>query len=156
MTEAIIIRPIHKLAFPDGIYQWVYTICFIHPIHITMGIYCEMYLCALMSLFLFGTSINYWRKPITPSFERTIDMVCVFTVIPYHFYLSLYATNKIVCIGFGTTGILLYPLSIYIQCFNYIRAAAFCHCLLHIFISLSASFIYRDYYEKGKSLQWSF
>jgi hypothetical protein len=145
-----------ELAFPDGIYQWVHTICYLHPIHISIGIYCEMYLCALMAIALFGTSFNYWRNPITPSLARNIDMFCAFTVVPYHYFLALYTTNKIICIGFGTTGILLYPLSIYIQQkHNYIRTAAICHCLLHICISLSASFIYQDYYAQGISLKWN-
>ena len=144
-----------ELAFPDGIYQWVNTICFIHPIHITMGIYYEMYMCALMGMALFGTSFNYWRYPVTPSFARNIDMICAFSTVLYHYYLSVYTTNKLVCIGIGTTGILMYPTSLYLQHkHNYIKTAAFFHCLLHMFISLSACFIYRDYYEQGVSLKW--
>jgi hypothetical protein len=143
----------NELAFPDGIYQWVYSICFIHPIHISLGIYYEMYLCALWGGFMFCTSINYWRKPMVPSLERTVDMVCAFTIIPYHYYLSLYTTNKLLCTGIGTSGILFYILSVYIQ-HNYIKTAALCHCLLHMCISLSASFIYQDYYEQGISLKW--
>lgn len=145
-----------ELAFPDGIYQLVHTTCYIQLIHITVGIYYEMYLCALMGLVLFGTSFNYWRNPIIPSFARNVDMVCVFTLLPYNSYLFLYTTNKLVCIGLSATGIILYPTSLYLQHkHNYIEAAAICHCLLHMFLSLSACFTYQDYYAQGLSLKWN-
>jgi hypothetical protein len=144
-----------ELAFPDGIYQWVHTICFLHPIHISVGIYYEMYLCSIMGFALFCSSFNYWRIPMVPSVERTIDMFFAFTIVPYHYYLSLYTSNKLLCTGIGTTGIILYPISIYIQHnYNYIKTAALFHCLLHMSISLSACFIYQDYYEQGISLKW--
>jgi len=156
MTDTIIIRPNKQLAFPDGIYQWVQTICFVHPIHITFGFYYEMYLCAMMGIALFYTSFKYWQNPITPSFERNRDMICVFTIVPYHYYLSLYTTNNILCTSIGVTGILMYPLSLYLQhIHNYIKQAAICHCLLHVFVSVSASLIYQDYYEQGMSLKWN-
>ena len=146
----------NELAFTDGIYQWVHTMCYIQLIHITVGFYYEMYLWAVMGIALFGTSFNYWSNPITPSFERNVDIICAFTVLPYNYYLSLYTTNKLLCIGLGTTGVMMYPISLYLQHkYNYIKAAAVCHCLLHMCISITACFIYQDYYEQGLSLKWN-
>lgn len=146
----------NELAFPDGIYQWVHSTCYIHPIHISLGLYYEMYLCAIMGFAVLCTSFNYWRNPIVPSVARNVDMGVVFTVIPYHYYLTLYTNNKLLTMAMSTTGILMYPFSIYIQHnYNYVNAAAFCHCLVHMCISLSACFIYQDYYEQGISLKWN-
>lgn len=154
--EAIIENKLYELAFPDGMYQWVHTICYIHPIHIILGLYYEMYLCAFMGVALFCTSFNYWRKPMVPSIGRNLDMFTAFTTIAYHYYLSLYTTNKLLSTGIGTTGILLYPAGIYVKNkYNYIRVATICHCLLHICISISACFIYQNYYEQGLSLKWN-
>lgn len=145
-----------ELAFPDGIYQLVHTMCCLHPIHISLGIYYEMYLCAFMGMVLFGTSLNYWRNPVIPSFARNMDMICAFTIVFYYYYLSLYTTNKIVCIGFNTTGMIMYPISLHLQHnYKYIRSAALCHCLIHMCVGLSVCFTYRDYYEQGHSLKWN-
>jgi hypothetical protein len=146
----------NELAFPSGIYQYVHTMCYIHPIHIILGFYYEMYLCGVMGFALFFTSFNYWRNPVIPSIRRNVDMFAAFTIVPYHYYLSLYTSNKLLCTGMGTTGIILYPVSLFLQHnYNYIKAAAFCHSLMHMCVSLSACFIYQDYYEQGLSLEWN-
>ena len=144
------------LAFPDGIYQWIFKICFLHPIHIVLGFYYEMYLCGLMGIILFGSSLNYWKKPYVKSIARYFDMLCVFLIVPYHLYLSFYTDNKLLSTGFVITGILMYPLSLYFQFIhNYIKHAAICHMLLHLCISIGVCFIYRNYYEQNMSKKWT-
>ena len=108
-----------ELAFPDGIYQYVYSHLILHPIYIILGFYYNMYLCSIGAIIIFITSINYWKAPLIKSFARKLDMTCVFIIMPCHYYLSFYATNKIVSSGMMTIGILNYPLSIYLQNIQY-------------------------------------
>jgi len=143
-----------ELAFPDGIYQYVYSNLFLHTIHIIIGFYCNMYLCSTGAIIIFITSINYWKKPVIKSFTRKIDMTCVFIIVPYHYYLSFYTTNKIVSSGMMTIGILNYPLSIYFHNIQYIKTSALCHCLLHIFVSIGCSFMYHNYYTEKNGCKW--
>ena len=78
-----------ELGYPDGIYQKLFKICYIHPIGIFAGIYYGSPLATILSIMLSLTSINYWRYPLITSIRRTIDMIVAFTAISYHIYLSL-------------------------------------------------------------------
>ena len=144
-----------ELAFPDGIYQYVYSNLFLHTIHISIGFYCNMYLCSTGAIIILMTSINYWKKPVITSFARKIDMICVFIIVSYHYYLSFYTTNKIVSSGMMTIGILNYPLSIYFHNIQYIKTSALCHCLLHTFVSIGCSFMYYNYYIEQNGCKWN-
>ena len=143
-----------ELAFPDGIYQYIYSIVFLHPINIIIGFYCNMYLCSTGAIIIFITSINYWKAPLIKSFARKLDMTCVFIIMPCHYYLSFYATNKIVSSGMMTIGILNYPLSLYLHSIHYVKTAAMCHCLLHIFVSIGCCFMYYNYYIEKNGCKW--
>ena len=88
-----------ELTYPDGLYRYIYGICFTHPIHIFMAFYCELYSCGLMGIILFMTSMNYWQRPYKKSIARTLDMICVFIIVSYHYYLALFAMNKLLCVG---------------------------------------------------------
>ena len=144
------------LAFPRGIYQLIFKTCFLHPIHIILGFYYEMYLCGIMGIILFGTSLNYWYNPNIKSLARYIDMIAAFTIVPYHLYLSFFTDNKIICTGILISGISMYPLSLFLQYnLNYIKRAALCHCLLHIFVSIGVCFVYKAYYEQDMSKKWN-
>ena len=143
-----------ELAFPDGIYQYVYSHLILHPIYIILGFYYNMYLCSIGAIIIFITSINYWKKPVIKSLARKIDMTCVCIIVPYHYYLSFYTTNKLVSSGMITIGILNYPLSIYLQNIQYIKTSAICHCLLHLFVSVGSSFMYHNYYTEKNGCKW--
>ena len=138
------------LTYPNGIYQMIYKVCFLHPMHILSAFYYDMPLSGVLGLILFVTSLNYWKHPIRDSIERKMDVVCVHIIIPYQYYLSLFTTNTILSTGFMTAGILMYPLSNYMQTTNRIRWSALCHCLLHILISIGLCFMYKNYYAQGK------
>ena len=84
------------LGYPDGIYQYIFKMCFLHPINIYAGFYYGNFIGGAMGLALFGSSLNYWRHPLIDSYRRTVDMVVVFIVVPYHIYLS---TNRLLCTG---------------------------------------------------------
>lgn len=133
-----------ELGYPDGIYQYIFNICFLHPINICAGFYYANPIGGTMGLALFGTSLNYWRYPLITSYRRKMDMVVAFVSVSYHIYLSLLTKNKLLCTGPLLCGSIMYPLSIWLQKCNYVKHAAFCHCLLHISVIAGASFTYRD------------
>lgn len=139
-----------ELTYPDGLYQKIYKICFIHPIHILAAFYYEMYFCGLTGIILFFTSANYWQKPYKKSIARILDMICVVIIVSYHYYLALSTSSKFLCIGLISAGIVMYPLSNYLQNVNKYWSVI-CHCLLHCLISLSVCFIYKDYYENNRT-----
>ena len=135
-----------ELAYPDGLYQYIYNMCFLHPINICAGFYYGNTIGAIMGLTLFGTSVNYWRYPVLTSYRRIIDMIVAFTCVSYHIYLSLFTHNKLLCAGTIIIGSMMYPLSLYFVKNNYNNYGTLCHCLLHALVILGACFIYRDYY----------
>ena len=137
----------HKeLAYPDGIYQYILKMCCFHPINIFAGFYYGNPLGGTMGVLLLMTSVNYWRKPLMNSVRRYIDMAVAFTTVPYHMYLSLFTTNKLLCAVPIVTGALSYPFSIWLQKKNYIKTAAFFHCVLHGLTIAGVTLTYRDYY----------
>jgi hypothetical protein len=80
------------------------------------------------------------------SYRRTIDMIVAKSSISYHLYLSLYTTNKWITTLPISLGSGLYFVSLYLDKKKYVKSAAFCHCLLHLLVSVGASLTYRDYY----------
>jgi len=136
-----------ELSYPDRIYQCIFnTALFLHPIHIYTGFYYDMNICGLMGGALYATSLNYWRYPLINSYRRTIDIIVAKSSISYHLYLSLYTTNRWITtipILFGSS---FYFFSLYLYKKKYVKSAAFCHCLLHLFVGVGASLTYRDYY----------
>ena len=135
-----------ELGYPDGIYQKVFKVCYIHPIGIFAGIYYGSPLATILSIMLSLTSINYWRYPLITSIRRTIDMIVAFTAITYHIYLSLSTENKILCIGLLILGSIMYPISLVINTYGYHQIGYIFHCFIHIFVLMGAVFTYRDYY----------
>ncbi len=134
------------LAYPDGIYQYILKMCFFHPINIIAGFYYGNPIGGTMGLVLCMTSINYWRNPLMNSARRYIDMAIAFIAVPYHIYLSLFTTDKLLCAGTIILGALAYPFSIWLEQKKYIKTAAFFHCVLHGLVIAGATLTYRDYY----------
>jgi hypothetical protein len=139
-----------ELTYPDGLYQYVYKVCFFHPVHIFAAFYYEMYFSGLLGIILFMTSTNYWQKPYKKSIARTLDIIFVRIIISQQYYLALLATNNMLCAGLVTAGILMYPLSNYLQNKNNYWSVM-CHCLVHLFISIGLCFMYKDYYENNRT-----
>jgi hypothetical protein len=136
-----------ELAYPNGIYQYIYKVCYFHSLNIFTAFYYGQKICGLLGIILCFTSFNYWKYPLIKSKRRIVDMVVANISVPYHIYLSFFTKNKLLCSGLLITGSSMYPISIVIndKYQNY-KLAAFCHCLLHLFISVGVSFTYRDYY----------
>jgi hypothetical protein len=142
-----------NLGYPDGIYQWIFKTAFIvHPTHIYTGFHYGMNSCGIMGLALYTTSLNYWINPLLNSRRRTIDMIVAKSTIAYHFYLSLYTTNRYLTTLPISVGSGLYFASIVLEKNKkYVKTAAIMHCLLHILVSIGASFTYRDYFLQNMS-----
>ena len=137
------------LAYPFGIYQYIFlTALFIHPTHIYTGFYYEMNHCAYMGIALYATSLMYWINPTMHSSRRTLDMIVAKSSILYHFYLSFYTEKHMLTFLPIAMGSGLYYMSFYLVKLKYIKIAAFCHCMLHAFVSFGASMTYMDYYKK--------
>ena len=133
-----------ELGYPDGLYQYIYKMCFLHPINICAGFYYGNPIGGAMGVALFGTSLNYWRYPLVKLYRRTIDMVVAFISVPYHIYLSSKTTNKLLCMGPLVFGSVMYPVSIFLCKYKYFGTGAFCHCFLHLSVIAGVSFTYRD------------
>ncbi len=142
--------PSDELAYPDGIYQYILNMCFFHPINIIAAFYYGNPICGTMGIVLSITSVNYWRNPLMNSTRRYIDMVVAFIAVPYHIYLSLFTTNKLLCAVPIISGALAYPFSIWLEQKKYIKTAAFFHCVLHGLVIFGATMTYRDYYLYSK------
>jgi len=133
-----------NLGYPDGIYQYIFKMCFLHPINISAGFYYGNPIGGAMGLALFGTSLNYWRYPVLKSYRRIMDMVVAFVAVPYHIYLSTKTTNKLLCMGPLVFGSAMYPVSLGFNHYKYFGTGAFCHCLLHLSVIAGATLTYRD------------
>jgi len=152
LQEPTLQKPIQKtehddnlLAYPKGIYNWIFNVCFIHIIYILFAFYNELYLCGFLGIALFTTSLNYWKYPILNSYRRYIDIIVAIIAISYHYYLSIIKNNLFATL-IMSLGILMYPLNHYLYNNNYIKQSVVCHCLLHILNSLGACYIYKYYY----------
>jgi hypothetical protein len=132
------------LGYPDGIYQYIFKMCFLHPINIYAGFYYGNFIGGAMGLALFGSSLNYWRHPLIDSYRRTVDMAVAFISVPYHIYLSTKTTNRLLCTGPLVFGSLMYPVSKVFYRYKYFGYGAACHCLLHLSVIAGATLTYRD------------
>ena len=137
----------NDLGYPNGIYQYIHKMCFLHSINISAGLYYNHKVGATMSIMICFTSFNYWRYPLIKSKRRTFDICVANICVPYHIYISLFTKNKLLCSGLLLLGATMYPISIFINTkYKKPKIGAICHCLLHLFVILGASFTYRDYY----------
>jgi len=132
------------LAYPPGLYQYVFATSFFQLQHIYFAIKYCCYDCAFMGVGLFGTSLVYWYKPLANSWRRTIDMWTAHSTIAYHTYLALTrTTNPILCGTIMIGGASMYPLSLMLMRNGFdVKWGVAAHCLLHIITSIGASTTY--------------
>jgi predicted membrane channel-forming protein YqfA (hemolysin III family) len=67
--------------------------------------------------------------------------------------LSLFTNNKLLCAGTMICGSLMYPISLWFHKNNYIKYAAYSHCVLHGLVIAGATLTYRDHYLNGLRLE---
>ena len=133
-----------ELSYPDGLYQKILKMCALHPINIIAGFYYGNKIGGTMGILLMASSINFWRNPLLKSRRRFADMAIAFISVPYHVYLSLFTENKLLSAGTMICGSLMYPISLWFHKNNYIKYAAYSHCLLHGLVITGATLTYRD------------
>jgi len=135
-----------ELGYPDGVYQYIHKMYFLHSLNIYAAMHYGHKKSALFATLLTLSSFNYWRYPLLKSTRRKIDLLVSRFVVPYHVYLSFFTTNKLICSGPLLFGCMMYPVSIVFYNKQKYKMGAFCHCLLHICSMIGACFTYRDYY----------
>jgi hypothetical protein len=135
-----------ELGYPDGIYQYIHKMYFLHSLNVSTALYYGHKKGAFFAFLLSLSSYNYWRYPLLNSTRRKIDLVVSRFVVPYHIYLSFFTTNTLICSGPLIFGSIMYPVSIVFYNKQKYKMGAFCHCLLHICSMIGACFTYRDYY----------
>ena len=132
------------LAYPCGLYQYVFAVSFFQLQHIYFAMRYGHRECAIMGIGLFGTSLVYWYNPCINSWRRTIDMWTAHSTIAYHAYLALTRTrNPMLCGSLIAAGASMYPLSLMLMRNGFdVKWGVAAHCLLHIIVSIGASTTY--------------
>jgi hypothetical protein len=132
------------LAYPDGLYQYVFATSFFQLQHIYFAMRYGQRGCALMGVSLFGTSLVYWYNPLLNSWRRVIDMWTAHSTIAYHAYLAVTATTEpMLCGSLIAVGASMYPLSTLLMRRGWgVGCGVACHCLLHVIVSIGASTTY--------------
>ncbi len=140
----------NMLAYPSGLYQYVFATSFFQWQHIYFAYKYKKYYCMTQGLVLFTTSVTYWWNPLTNCLRRTIDMYVAHSTIAFHAYLAIaHTTNPVLCGSTIALGAAMYPLSNWCVSNKWLikrglnqAAGTACHCLLHIIVSIGASLTY--------------
>lgn len=91
---------------------------------------------------IFITSINYWRKPVHNSWERNLDILCVFVCISYNVVRSIGATYAYTFYMYLLLGFSSYLLSNYNHKLNRLYISALLHSLVHLFCNVALIYLY--------------
>ena len=91
---------------------------------------------------IFITSINYWKNPINDSWERNLDVLCVFVSIGYNIIRSIGATYANVFYLYLALGFSSYLLSNYNHRRKRLYMSAFLHSLVHLFSNIALIYLY--------------
>lgn len=91
---------------------------------------------------IFLTSINYWKNPIHDSWERNLDVLCVFVSISYNIIRSIGATYANVFYIYLALGFSSYLLSNYNHRRKRLYMSAFLHSLVHLYCNIALIYLY--------------
>ena len=91
---------------------------------------------------VFITSLNYWKKPRYNSWERTLDISCVYSSIVYHLFRALGAENVKMCYLYLIIAFLCYLLSNYNHTKKRLYVSALLHSMVHLFANISTIYLY--------------
>lgn len=91
---------------------------------------------------IFLTSINYWKNPIHDSWERNLDVLCVFVSIGYNIIRSIGATYANVFYIYLALGFSSYLLSNYNHRRKRLYMSAFLHSLVHLYCNIALIYLY--------------
>lgn len=91
---------------------------------------------------IFLTSINYWKKPIHNSWERNLDIMCVFFFIGYNIIRSIgaeYASKFYLYLSLGFSS---YLISNYNHKRKRLYVSALFHSLVHLYCNVGLMYLY--------------
>ena len=94
---------------------------------------------------IFLTSINYWRNPRFNSWERTLDVACVYSSVAYNIFRSFGAEYSNTFYMYIVIGLFCYLLSNYNHRQNRLYASSFFHSLVHVFGNVAVWYLYSGY-----------
>lgn len=91
---------------------------------------------------VFLTSINYWRKPVYNSWQRSLDVFYVYFSIFYNMFRSLGAKYMYQFNSFVLLGLLFYILSNYNQRQKRLYMSALLHSIVHLLGNVALIYLY--------------
>ena len=91
---------------------------------------------------VFLTSINYWRKPVYNSWQRSLDVFYVYFSIFYNMFRSLGAKYMYQFNSFVLLGLLCYILSNYNQRQKLLYMSALLHSIVHLLGNVALIYLY--------------
>ena len=112
------------------------------------GIYKMQYDLSLVGFGLFLTSINYWKNPISNSWQKKLDVNYVRFALLYYFYRSLYSEYFITYNTITLSTILFYPLSNYLYNKKLYWYSTYVHSILHLGTSCAGIILFSGYIPK--------
>ena len=94
---------------------------------------------------IFVTSINYWRNPRFNSWERTLDVACVYSSVADNIFRSFGAEYSKTFYMYIVIGLFSYLLSNYNHRQNRLYVSSFFHSLVHVFGNVAVWYLYSGY-----------
>ena len=91
---------------------------------------------------VFLTSINYWRRPVYNSWQRTLDVFYVHFSIGYNIFRSVGAEYMYQFNGFVLLGFLFYMLSNYNQRQKRLYMSVLLHSFVHLLGNIALLYLY--------------
>lgn len=134
----------------------LYTTLLLHPIHILFAFYYGVEIIAYLGILLYATSIIYWKNPHNDSY-RMFDCIIARLSILTLIILSICIKNNrwiFTTLSLLLAGIVCWYISCY--CYDtkkYLFSINF-HCILHIFVSIAALIVSREYYLSNIRYQY--
>jgi hypothetical protein len=127
-----------------------YYMCIMSSLSFLSGVYAikrQLYALSFSPLIVFGTSINYWRKP-TYGLRRNIDIFFVISSLSLHTYLSLQPKNTCITNYYyyyvtPISGGLLYTISWLLHKNKFLWPSTIAHGMIHIVANLSNVLLYK-------------
>jgi hypothetical protein len=91
---------------------------------------------------IFLTSINYWRKPVYNSWQRSLDVFYVYFSVFYNIFRSLGAEYMYQFNSFVLLGLLFYILSNYNHRKKRLYMSALLHSIAHLLGNVALLYLY--------------
>lgn len=127
----------------------LYLTLLLHPIHILFAFYYGVEIIAYLGILLYATSIIYWKYPLQDSVYKDYDCIIARLSFLTLIILSICIKNNrwvFTSLSLILAGIVCWFISCYCYDTKKYSFSIIFHCLLHIFVSISALIVSREYY----------